>query len=354
MTQTGKPAALRKDAHIDLALSPDTVSAVDNGFDRLTFSHCALPEMDLDAVDSSTQFLGRRLSAPILIGAMTGGTTRAEAINAELAAMAQQHKIGFAVGSQRAGLELGHSARNLRDIAPDIPIIGNLGGVQLAQPGGLDLAKEAIEDLHADAIAIHLNPLQEVLQPEGERNWHGVTAAIKALVKTELCPVIVKEVGAGISADVAATLFDIGVAAVDVAGLGGTNWARIEARRREDKGASLGPFFDWGVPTLDCLIEVCGAHPDQLVIASGGVRHGLDAMRAYWLGADMVSLAGPVLKHLLAGDKQPDALALFDFIAQIKKQIEVTLFLTGAADLTTLRTKQARLDGRVLDRRLQA
>lgn len=350
MTQTKKPAALRKDAHIDLALTPETASAVDNSLDRLNFTHCALPEIDLDDIDCSTHFLDHHLSAPILIGAMTGGTPRAEAINAALARAAQDHKIGLAVGSQRAALELGQTARNLRDAAPDIPIIGNLGGVQLAQPGGLDLARAAVDDLQANAIAIHLNPLQEVMQPEGDRDWRGVTASIEALVKTEICPVIVKEVGAGISAKVAATLFDIGVAAVDVAGLGGTNWARIEARRRADDGDALAPFFDWGVPTLDCLTETCNACPGHTVIASGGVRHGLDAMRAYWLGADMVSVAGPVLKHLLADDKQPDDAALYGFIAHIKQQIAVTLFLTGARNLKDLRHKEARLDGAIIDR----
>ena len=198
-----KPAAARKDAHLDLALDPGTRSQGENGFDRISFTHCALPEMRLDAVDLTTEFLGYPLSAPLMIGAMTGGTARAEQINQALALAAQQQSIAFAVGSQRAGLEAGQTARQLRSLAPHIPIIGNLGGVQLAQSGGLDLAKAAIDDLQADAIAIHLNPLQEAVQPEGETNWTGVKQAIADLVKSAAVPVLVKEVGAGINATLA-------------------------------------------------------------------------------------------------------------------------------------------------------
>ena len=346
-------AASRKDAHIDLALDPATKSSGDNGFDRLRFEHCALPEIALSAIDLSVEFLGKPLAAPMMIGAMTGGTMRAEAINCALAAVAQDHKIAFAVGSQRAALELGKTASDLRAIAPDIPIIGNLGGIQLARSGGIDLAKAAIDDLQADAIAIHLNPLQEAVQPEGEHDWHGVRDAIAALVKADMAPVIVKEVGAGISASTASDLFACGVAAVDVAGFGGTNWARIEAARRDDDITPFAPFLDWGIPTLDCLMAVTKSRPEalrqeQLIIASGGLRHGLDAMRAYWLGADMTSLAGPMLKRLLDDDKTPSPDQLGQFAAQLKQQMALTLFLTGAANLAAFRRKPAWLDGQAL------
>jgi len=297
-----KPAAARKDAHLDLALDPGTRSQGENGFDRISFTHCALPEMRLEAVDLTTEFLGYRLSAPLMIGAMTGGTARAEQINQALALAAQQQSIAFAVGSQRAGLEAGQTARQLRSLAPHIPIIGNLGGVQLAQSGGLDLAKAAIDDLQADAIAIHLNPLQEAVQPEGETDWTGVKQAIAGLVKSAAVPVLVKEVGAGINATLAVELFEMGVTAVDVAGFGGTNWARIEAARRSHDSAMFAPFLDWGMPTIEVLQQVCEACPGQVVIASGGVRHGLDAAKAIWLGASMVSAAGPMLANLGATD----------------------------------------------------
>ena len=346
-------AASRKDAHIDLALDPATKSAGNNGFDQLRFEHCALPEMALSATDLSVEFLGKPLAAPMMIGAMTGGTMRAEAINRALAEVAQDHKIGFAVGSQRAALELGKTASDLRIIAPDIPIIGNLGGIQLAQSGGIDLAKAAIDDLQADAIAIHLNPLQEAVQPEGEHDWRGVRDAISALVKADVAPVIVKEVGAGISASLASDLFACGVAAVDVAGFGGTNWARIEAARRDDDITPFSPFLDWGLPTLDCIMAVTKSRPKtfrqkHLIIASGGLRHGLDAMRAYWLGADMTSLAGPMLKQLLDDDKTPSPDQLGQFAAQLKQQMALTLFLTGAPNLAEFRRKPAWLDGQAL------
>ena len=340
-----KPAAARKDAHIDLSMSPVTKSGVDSGFDRLSFDHCALPDLQFADLDLSQTFLGRPLSAPLMIGAMTGGTPRAEAINAALAEVAQSQKIAFAVGSQRAALELGHSAKNLRFLAPDIPIIGNLGAVQLAQGGGVALAQAAIEDLEADAIAIHLNPLQELIQPEGERDWRGVSVAIEALVKAVNVPVIVKEVGAGINADIAAQLFDMGVSAVDVAGAGGTNWARIEAARRKADTSLYDPFLDWGMTTIDCLLAVTTRCKGRLVIASGGVRHGLDVMRGYWLGADMVSVAGPMLRHLLNDNKTPAAKDLDAFVEQIHEQMRMTLFLTGAANLQTFREVAARLDG---------
>ena len=345
-----KPAAARKDAHIDLAMSSVAKSVFDSGFDRLSFEHCALPDLQFADLDLSHSFLGRALSAPLMIGAMTGGTPRAEAINAALAEVAQAEKIAFAVGSQRAALELGHSAKNLRFVAPDIPIIGNLGAVQLAQRDGVALAQAAIEDLEADAIAIHLNPLQELIQPEGERDWRGVSVAIGALVKTISVPVIVKEVGAGISADIADQLFDMGVSAVDVAGAGGTNWARIEAARHKDDASLYDPFLDWGMTTIDCLLAVTARCNDGLVIASGGVRHGLDVMRGYWLGADMVSIAGPMLRHLLNDNKTPAVQDLSTFVEQIHEQMRMTLFLTGAPDLKKFRDVSARLDGARLNK----
>ena len=348
MTTNPIRASSRKDAHIDLALDPETNSEGSNSFDRMRFTHCALPELDIAAIDLTTSFCGRRLSAPMMIGAMTGGTARAEAINRALAIVAQEQKIAFAVGSQRAALENGQTAAYLRDLAPDIPIIGNLGGIQLARPNGLDLAKAAIDDLQADAIAIHLNPLQETVQPEGENDWRGVRDAIANLVRTDTAPVIVKEVGAGISVQVAKELFDCGVMAVDVAGFGGTNWARIEAARRDYDTNLFIPFLDWGIPTLDCLLNMRGLFPGQHIIASGGVRNGLDAMRAYWLGAETISLAGPLLAQLLRHNKIPSPDSLSGLVDQLQRQMALTLFLTGAPDLAAFRSKEALIDNKLI------
>ena len=340
-----KPAAARKDSHLDLALDPGTRSGGKNGFERISFTHCALPEVSLSAIDLSTEFLGYGLAAPMMIGAMTGGTRRADLINHALAHVAEAQSIVLAVGSQRAALESGQTARRLRDLAPHIPIIGNLGGIQLAQSGGLDLVRAAIDDLQADAIAIHLNPLQEAVQLEGETNWTGVKSAIKSLVKNVAVPVIVKEVGAGINAVLAAELFDMGVTAVDVAGFGGTNWARIEAARRDGDAELFAPFFDWGMPTVECLRTVCDACPGQLVIASGGVRNGLDAAKAIRLGAAMVSAAGPMLAHLVADDSDLDIKKLAKFVTGWKQQMALTLFLTGAPNLAAFGGVDMQYDG---------
>jgi isopentenyl-diphosphate delta-isomerase len=336
-------SADRKDAHIGLALDPLAMAAIDAGFDRVRLDHCAIPECDLGQIDLSTEFLEYQISAPLFIGSMTGGTTRATSINHALAEVAETAGIGFAVGSQRATLEAGNSQSELRAIAPSIPLIGNLGGIQLAQSDGLDLARRAVDDLQADAIAIHLNPLQEAVQPEGERDWRHVLAAIEQAVSALPCKVIVKEVGAGIGAAVARRLFDVGVWAVDVAGLGGTNWTRIEAARREDPKL-FAPFLDWGTPTVTCLRDISTAMPEKTLLASGGVRHGLDAAKAIWLGASAVSLAGPVLKALVGSHNGvPDPLAAGQVISDLKAQMALALFLTGAPDISQFR----RVGGRI-------
>ena len=254
-------SADRKDAHIALALEPLAMAAIDAGFDNVRLDHCAIPECRLEDIDLGIEFLDHNISAPLFIGAMTGGTARATSINRALAELAEATGIGLAVGSQRASLEAGSSQVDLRALAPSIPLIGNLGA--FSWPGRwFDLARRAVDDLRADAIAIHLNPLQEAVQPEGERDWRHVLAAIEQAVVALPCRVIVKEVGAGIGLAVARRLFDVGVWAVDVAGLGGTNWTRIEAARREDPSLFV-PFLDWGTPTVTCLHEISTAMPEK-------------------------------------------------------------------------------------------
>ena len=253
-------ASDRKDAHLVLAAAPLARSGRSAGFDRVQLDHCALPENDLASVNITKDWLGKAVSAPLFIGSMTGGTDHADAINAALAAVAERCGVGLALGSQRAALERGRGGAHLRSLAPSVPLVGNLGGVQLAADGGIDLAHRAVDDIEADALFIHLNPLQEAVQPEGETDWRGVLAAIETLVPRIGCPVIAKEVGAGISAAAARRLYDAGIHSVDVAGLGGTNWTRIEAARRED-AALFEPFLDWGVPTVDALLSVRATCP---------------------------------------------------------------------------------------------
>ena len=331
-------AADRKNAHLDLARDRAAQSIPSNGFDRITLSHNALPECDADAIDLSCSFLSKRLTMPLMIGAMTGGTDRADAINQCLAKAAQKAGIAFAVGSQRASLEGKRDQSALRDLAPDIPIIANLGGAQLRRPEGLDLARQAVDTLSADALAIHLNPLQEVAQPEGDRNWIGVEAAIANAVDQLDCPIIVKEVGAGISAPVAARLHALGVRYIDVAGLGGTNWTRIETQRHDTgENPVIAPFLDWGIDTCTAMMTIADAVPEVRMIASGGIRHGLDAAKGIWLGAEIVAAAGHFLRSVEDDDGQLTPHRLDESLTIWRQQMQIALFLTGSPDLSSFR-----------------
>ena len=338
-------ASDRKDAHLVLAAAPLARSGRSAGFDRVQLDHCALPENDLASVNITKDWLWKAVSAPLFIGSMTGGTDHADSINAALAAVAERCGVGLALGSQRAALERGRGGAHLRSLAPSVPLVGNLGGVQLAADGGIDLAHRAVDDIEADALFIHLNPLQEAVQPEGETDWRGVLAAIETLVPRIGCPVIAKEVGAGISAAAARRLYDAGIHSVDVAGLGGTNWTRIEAARRED-AALFEPFLDWGVPTVDALLSVRAACPQGRLIASGGIANGLDAGKALWLGAEMASMAGPVLKAISKdGTGTPDIDMASEMIQLWQEQLRLALFLAGANDLASFARVGGRLDG---------
>lgn len=328
----------RKDVHLKLALDDRVRSNFSAGFDSVKLTHCALPEINLSEVQLGLSILNRELNAPLFIGAMTGGTSRSNDINRALARIAAVEGIGLAVGSQRASLEQNWSQAELRNLAPSVPLIGNLGGIQLAGPGGLDLARRAVDDLEADALAIHLNPLQEAVQPEGESDWKNVANAIEKAVASLPCKIIVKEVGAGISVPVAKRLIDCGVWAIDVAGLGGTNWTRIEAARRNNTEI-YAPFLDWGIPTVTCLRDVKAAIPKSVVIASGGVRHGLDAAKAIWLGSSIVSIAGPILRALVGQQVgAPNETAARSAIKIFKAQMRLAFFLTGANNIEVFRS----------------
>ncbi|MGZ9098179.1 MAG: type 2 isopentenyl-diphosphate Delta-isomerase, partial [Brevundimonas sp.] len=244
----------RKDQHLDVILSGRGAHGRGSGFDAVRFVHEGLPDLDHGKIDLGADFLGRRLQAPLLISAMTGGPARAEAINARLAEAAQQLGIGLAVGSQRAALEAGGAPgldMALRLRAPDTPILANIGAAQLTQGFGVDEARRVLDMIAADALVVHLNPLQEACQPEGDRDWWGVGAALEALVKSLDAPVVVKETGAGLSGATARRLINMGVAAVDVAGAGGSNWATVEGERAEGEAdkAHAAAFGDWGIPT---------------------------------------------------------------------------------------------------------
>jgi isopentenyl-diphosphate delta-isomerase len=332
----------RKDDHLDIVLDPaKAVSRVAAGWSAVQFEHCALPELDLATIDLRASLLGIGLRAPLLISSMTGGAYRAVAINRHLAEAAEALGIAMGVGSQRVSLQTGNNqglTRELRRIAPSIALLANIGAAQLLEPDGLDLAHRAVDTLEANGLIIHLNPLQEAVQPEGDRNWRGVLAGITRAAASLGVPIIVKEVGAGLSAPVATALVEAGVQVIDVAGAGGTSWAAVEGERATsaaDRAVAMA-FADWGIPTASCVQAVRRALPNVPLIASGGVRDGVDAAKAIRLGADLVGQAASILRDATVSTE-----AVVEHFDVIIRQLRIACFCTGSANLAALR--QARL-----------
>jgi len=328
----------RKDEHIDHVREGRGRSAASSGLDVVRFVHDALPEIDHDTIDLSAELLGKSLKRPFLISSMTGGPSRAEGINARLAEAAQALGIALAVGSQRVALEsnadLGLGS-DLRRRAPDALILANLGAVQFVKGYGLDQARRAVEMIGADGLILHLNPLQEAVQAEGDRDWRGVSAAIAAVAEAFPGRLIIKETGAGISGAVARRLQDLGVAGLDVAGAGGTNWGLIEGARAAGGRAEtvVRPFAAWGVPTARSLIDAAAAAPKMTLIGSGGIADGLDAARAIRLGAQVVGQAAGVLEAALISTA-----AVVDHFEVLEAQLRLACFCTGSANLAALAT----------------
>ncbi len=321
----------RKLEHIQLALE-ERMQHESRFFDHYDFVHEALPDVDLAAIDVSVEFLGKPLAAPLLVSCMTGGTDSAARINRNLAAAAERSGIALGVGSQRKALEDGATAVTfaVRELAPTIPLLGNLGAVQLNYGFGLEQCRRAVEMISADGLALHLNPLQEAIQPEGQCDFTGLLPKITELVAGLDVPVVVKEIGCGISGATARRLAGAGIRIVDSAGLGGTSWARIEAARASD--LELGELFaNWGVPTPDSIRQLA-AIDDLTVIGSGGVRSGLDVAKALRFGADLVGLAQPFLEAAMES-----AEAVYERIQRVVQELKITMFCTGARNLAELR-----------------
>jgi len=330
-------AGRRKEDHIDIVLGGGGVrSRVETGFDAVRLVHCAAPELSLDDVDLSVEMLGRRLRAPLLISAMTGGPRRSEAINAHLAEAAQALGIALGVGSQRIALESGAAGGlgpELRRRAPDILLLANLGAAQILDDGGVDRARRAVEMIGADGLVIHLNPLQEAIQDGGDRDWRGVLRRIGMLAARVGVPVVAKEVGFGLSAAVAVRLVECGVAVLDVAGAGGTNWALVEGARGSGRARAIAAAFaGWGIPTAEALRQVRAACPGTPLIASGGIRDGVDAAKAIRLGADLVGQAAGTLQAAVTSTE-----AVVEHLSILEAQLRIACFITGAADLPALR-----------------
>jgi isopentenyl-diphosphate Delta-isomerase len=311
------PTESRKKDHVELVVSKGAQYAKTTGFERVDFMHNALPEVALDGVDLSTQFLGKRLRWPIVITAMTGGYGDAEGINRALAAAAQKHGLAFGVGSQRAMIEKPELARTykVRDVAPDVPIIANIGAFQLKRYDIRQIESLA-SAIDADALAIHLNPLQEVIQGEGDTDFSGVLDAISKTCDKMPIPVIAKETGAGMTQDVAIKLQKAGVKWLDIAGAGGTSWSKVEYMRQE----AVPGFEDWGIPTVESIIQCRGVLP---LIASGGIRSGMDGAKAIALGADLCGAAYPFLRALREH-------GLDGYIETFQRQMRICAFLTGS------------------------
>ncbi|MEP0824696.1 MAG: type 2 isopentenyl-diphosphate Delta-isomerase [Nitrososphaera sp.] len=309
--------------------------------------HNALPELDYDDIDTSTTFLRRKFSAPLIIDSMTGGTDEATVINGRLGELAEKYGLGMGLGSQRAGLkseELAATYSIARKNAPNAFLIANIGGAQLAKGMTTDEVRKIVKMINANALVVHLNPLQELVQPEGEPRYKGVLGRISELAKTIDVPVIVKEVGAGISREVAIKLEMSGVSAVNVAGAGGTSWAGVEKLRAEamkdDLKRHLGEiFWDWGIPTAASLIEVRRAVKLPL-IASGGLRNGVEVAKCIALGANMAAMAYPFLRAAAQSRE-----ALFAFADMVLAELKSTMFLVGARNIPALASSRYILTG---------
>ncbi len=325
----------RKADHIKINLEKDVRSALTTGLEKYRFIHEALPELDLERVDTSLSLFGKGLAAPILISSMTGGTADAETINLRLAEAAQEMKVAMGVGSQRAAIEHPEQARTfqVRRVAPDILLFANLGAVQLNYGYGIDQCRQAVEMIGADALIFHFNPLQEAVQDAGDTNFAGLAKKIEEVCRKLEVPVIAKEVGWGMSERSAKILVDCGVQAIDVAGAGGTSWSQVEMHRAPDEFTRelAATFVGWGIPTAESILNVKKALPEMPIFASGGIKDGLDIAKCIALGATLGGMAGQFLKAAANSTK-----SAIQMMKLTKRQIEVTMFAAGAGTLEGL------------------
>ena len=330
------PIEQRKADHIKINLEEDVRSALTTGLENYHFTHEALPELDLEHVDSSLKLFDKELAAPILISSMTGGTEKAETINLRLAETAYVMRVAMGVGSQRTAIEHPEQAKTfqVRRVAPDILLFANLGAVQFNYGYGIDQCRRAVEMIEANALYLHLNPLQEAVQAGGDTNFAGIANKIEEVCKKLDVPVIAKEVGWGISERTARLLSDCGVSAIDVAGAGGTSWSQVEMHRAPDEFTRelAATFVGWGIPTTDSILNVKKAAPNMTIFASGGIKDGLDIAKCVALGASLGGMAGNFLKAAaVSSDKAIEVMKL------VKRQIQVTMFAAGVGTLDGLK-----------------
>lgn len=323
-----KSAASHKSDHIRLCLENNMESGKNNGFENFQLINHSLPEIDFSAVDTSCLFMGKRISAPFVILPMTGGNSISTQINKNLAAAAQELGVVMCVGSQRLGLENPNLAESyqVRDVAPDIPLLANLGAVYLNYGYGIKECEKAVDMIQADALGLYLNPMQKLLQGVSDLNLVGLTQKIAVICRRLAVPVLVKEVGFGMSPETAKALMEAGVKMLDIAGAGGTSWAKITRYTHPDQYGETGQCFDdWGTPTAEALIAVREAAEKVHIIASGGIRNGVDMAKALALGADYVGMALPLLKP---ATQSKDAVK--SRIISAIQELKIAMFCCGA------------------------
>ncbi|MFY0579091.1 type 2 isopentenyl-diphosphate Delta-isomerase [Cystobacter fuscus] len=341
--------AKRKDAHLDLCATGD-VEPLGNStlLEDVRLVHCAMPELSVDEVNLSTEFLGKTLRYPLLITGMTGGTERAGVVNRDLALLAERHGLAFGVGSQRAMAENPQAAESfqVRKVAPTVPLLGNIGLYQAVRMG-VDGVRRLADAIGADGLALHLNAGQELTQPEGDRDFRGGYQIVEQLVRAFDARLLVKETGCGIGPDVARRLVELGVRNLDVSGLGGTSWVRVEQLRAEGIQAQVGAeYSSWGIPTAAAIASVrraVGAGPR--LVASGGLRTGLDAAKVIALGADVAGMALPLFRAQQAGGVEGAEKAL----AVILSSLRQAFVLTGSASCADLQRKPRIIGGQLKD-----
>jgi len=341
----------RKQRHIRMSLEEDVQSDIGTGLEEVRLIHRALPEMDLEDVNAGVELFGRRLSAPLIISAITGGTEDAKEINAALATAAEEFGIGIGVGSQRIAIEdpsTEHTFRVVRERAPSALVLGNLGCPQLSLGWGAAEARRCVDMIGADALAIHMNPMQEAVQVGGEARYRGILSKVREVVDGIDVPVVMKETGCGVALEEAVKLEEAGVDGLDVSGVGGTSWAAVEhhiakevgERDQEDLGRAL---WNWGIPTAVSIVETSQSTRLK-IIASGGIRTGLEMAKAVALGADAVGMAGPFLKRAVEG---PDAVR--EHIRRVLLEFRTVMFLVGARDIEELKRVRVIILGRTAE-----
>lgn len=335
----------RKSEHLSLCRDqPVESNDVNTGLADYWFMHEALPEIDLEDANTRCGLFGRTLSSPFIISSMTGGCDEGEKINMVLAEAAQAVDVAMGVGSQRVGLmdDRLASTFKVRRVAPDIVLFANLGAIQLNNGFSIDECRAVVDMIEADALILHLNPLQESVQPGGNVNFSGLSNKIEQICENLEVPVIVKEVGQGISQRTARLLRDAGVAGIDTAGAGGTSWPRVESLRGCNGMSEVGETFaNWGIPTAQSIILCRNEAPDLTIIASGGIRSGLDAAKSLALGADMAGFGLPLLKEAALGVG-----SVIKCLDKYRDELRIAMFCIGARDLTELKHTRALVYGR--------